>query len=78
MSLDSCLFKHLKIVNGCLKVCLTDTVNSKSYCILTGIKHSVLACAVVLKFKEYIAVIKCVNVLCLSCVKLFHIYSSFY
>ena len=69
MSLDAGFLKKLKIVNGSLQVCLTDTFDGKSYGILTGIENAVFAGAVILELQQYVAVVKLKYVFGLSLYK---------
>jgi hypothetical protein len=76
MSFDACLFAKLEIIYGGLKICLAYTVDSKSYAVFAGIKHSVLTRAIVLELKKHVSVFKRINVLGFSLIKQFHIFSS--
>ena len=72
VSLDASLLQKLEVVNRGLEISLTDTVDGESNAVLAGIKLSVLAGAIVLELKTYVAVIEAVYVLGLTCVNLFH------
>ena len=72
MGLDACLLKKLEVVDRGLKICLSDTLNGESNTVLAGIENAVLAGAVILELKHYVAIVKLVNVLCFSCVNFNH------
>ena len=54
------------------KIYVADAVDGKSDRIFAGIKHAVLAGAVILEFEKVVAVVECEYVLCLTCVNEFH------
>jgi hypothetical protein len=62
VSLDAGLLEKLEVVDRCLEICLADTVDLKTYGVLSGIENAVFAGAIVLEFQHYVSIVKLVNV----------------
>jgi hypothetical protein len=72
VSFDARLLKKLEIIDGSAKICLTDALDLEADGVFAGIEHAVLAGAIVLELKHYVAVIERIDVFGFALIELFH------
>ena len=71
VGLDACGIELFKEIDGHTEVHVANAVDLETNGVLAGIKHAVLAGAVVLKLEKIVAVVECENVLGFSGVNKF-------